>query len=112
MALASKTRDALIDPLFNNYPIALMVLGICSALAVTIKMDTALVMSAAVVGGLISSNFFVSALRHLIPTNIRIIVQLTIIASLGIVVDQILKAYLSWQKKRIGQQNIYLPKYL
>ena len=57
-------------------------------------MDTALVMSAAVVGVLISSNFFVSALRHLIPTNIRIIVQLTIIASLVIVVDQILKAYL------------------
>ena len=94
MALASKTRDALIDPLFNNNPIALQVLGICSALAVTIKMDTALVMSAAVVGVLISSNFFVSALRHLIPTNIRIIVQLTIIASLVIVVDQILKAYL------------------
>ena len=54
MALASKTRDALIDPLFNNNPIALQVLGICSALAVTIKMDTALVMSAAVVGVLIS----------------------------------------------------------
>ena len=94
MALASKTRDALIDPLFNNNPIALQVLGICSALAVTIKMDTALVMSAAVVGVTMASNFFVSALRHLIPTNIRIIVQLTIIASLVIVVDQILKAYL------------------
>ncbi len=94
MALASKTRDALIDPLFNNNPITLQVLGICSALAVTIKMDTALVMSAAVVGVTMSSNFFVSALRHLIPTNIRIIVQLTIIASLVIVVDQILKAYL------------------
>ena len=94
MALQSKTRDALIDPLFNNNPIALQVLGICSALAVTIKMDTALVMSAAVVGVTMASNFFVSALRHLIPTNIRIIVQLTIIASLVIVVDQILKAYL------------------
>ena len=94
MALPSKTRDALIDPLFNNNPIALQVLGICSALAVTTKMDTALVMSAAVVGVTMSSNFFVSALRHLIPTNIRIIVQLTIIASLVIVVDQILKAYL------------------
>jgi Na+-transporting NADH:ubiquinone oxidoreductase subunit D len=94
MALQSKTRDALIDPLFNNNPITLQVLGICSALAVTTKMDTALVMSAAVVGVTMSSNFVVSALRNLIPTNIRIIVQLTIIASLVIVVDQILKAYL------------------
>ena len=94
MALQSKTRDVLIDPLFNNNPIALQVLGICSALAVTTRMDTALVMSAAVIGVIMSSNFFVSALRHHIPTNIRIIVQLTIIASLVIVVDQILKAYL------------------
>ena len=94
MALQSKTRDVLIDPLFNNNPIALQVLGICSALAVTTRMDTALVMSAAVIGVSMSSNFFVSALRHHIPTNIRIIVQLTIIASLVIVVDQILKAYL------------------
>lgn len=94
MALPAKTRDALIDPLFNNNPIALQVLGICSALAVTTKMDTALVMSAAVIAVTMSSNFFVSALRHHIPTNIRIIVQLTIIASLVIVVDQILKAYL------------------
>ena len=89
----AKTRDVLIDPLFNNNPIALQVLGVCSALAVTTNMDTALVMSVAVVAVTMSSNFFVSALRHQIPTNIRIIVQLTIIASLVIVVDQILKAY-------------------
>ena len=89
----AKTRDVLIDPLFNNNPIALQVLGICSALAVTTKMDTALVMSVDVIAVTMSSNFFVSALRHQIPTNIRIIVQLTIIASLVIVVDQILKAY-------------------
>jgi Na+-transporting NADH:ubiquinone oxidoreductase subunit D len=93
MAMA-KPRDVLIDPLFDNNPIALQVLGICSALAVTTKMDTALVMSAAVIGVTMLSNFFVSALRNQIPTNIRIIVQLTIIASLVIVVDQILKAYL------------------
>ena len=93
MAVA-KPRDVLIDPIFDNNPIALQVLGICSALAVTTKMDTALVMSAAVVGVLMLSNFFVSSLRNQIPTNIRIIVQLTIIASLVIVVDQILKAYL------------------
>ena len=86
MAVQTKTRDAFFDPIVNNNPITLQVLGICSALAVTTKMDTALVMTAAVVGVTMSSNFFVSALRHLIPTSIRIIVQLTIIASLVIVV--------------------------
>jgi len=91
---AAKTRDVFIDPLFNNNPIALQVLGICSALAVTTKMDTALVMTAAVVAVTMASNFFVSALRNHIPTSIRIIVQLTIIASLVIVVDEVLKAYL------------------
>ena len=90
----SKSRDALIDPLFNNNPIALQVLGVCSALAVTTSMDTALVMSAAVVFVLLFSNLFVSLLRNQIPTSIRIIVQLTIVASLVIVVDQILRAYL------------------
>ena len=87
-------REVLLDPLFNNNPIALQVLGICSALAVTTKMETSLVMSAAVVFVLTLSNLFVSVLRTLIPTNIRIIVQLTIIASLVIVVDQFLKAFL------------------
>ena len=91
---APKPRDVLLDPIFNNNPIALQVLGICSALAVTTQMDTALVMAAAVVAVTASSNFFISALRNQIPTSIRIIVQLTIIASLVIVVDQVLKAYL------------------
>ena len=102
MALQAKTRDALIDPIFNNNPITLQVLGICSALAVTTKMDTALVMAAAVIGVTMSSNFFVSALRNQIPTAIRIIVQLTIIASLVIVVDQILKAYLFELSKQLS----------
>ncbi len=92
--MAVESRDALIDPLFNNNPIALQVLGICSALAVTTKMDTAVVMSVAVIAVLTFSNFFVSLLRAAIPTSIRIIVQLTIIASLVIITDQILKAYL------------------
>ena len=81
------------DPLFNNNPIALQVLGICSALAVTPQMDTAFVMSIAVISVTALSSLFVSMLRNQIPTNIRIIVQLTIIASLVIVTDQILKAY-------------------
>ena len=87
-------RDVLIDPLFNNNPIALQVLGICSALAVTTKMETSLVMAIAVVFVVAFSNLFVSILRTLIPNNVRIIVQLTIIASLVIVVDQFLKAFL------------------
>lgn len=91
--MASKQREALVDPLFNNNPIALQVLGICSALAVTTRMDTSLVMSIAVICVLTLSNVFVSLLRNSIPTNIRIIVQLTIIASLVIVTDQILRAY-------------------
>jgi Na+-transporting NADH:ubiquinone oxidoreductase subunit D len=90
----AKSHDVLLDPLFNNNPIALQVLGICSALAVTTKMETTVVMAAAVVFVLTFSNLFVSILRSLIPTNVRIIVQLTIIASLVIVVDQVLKAYL------------------
>jgi Na+-transporting NADH:ubiquinone oxidoreductase subunit D len=84
----------LFDPLFEQNPIALQVLGICSALAVTTKMDTALVMSAAVTAVTGMSNLSISLLRNYIPTSIRIIVQLTIIASLVIVADQILKAYL------------------
>ena len=91
--MAVESRDALIDLLFNNNPIALQVLGICSALAVTTKMDTAVVMSVAVIAVLTFSNFFVSLLRAAIPTSIRIIVQLTIIASLVIITDQIPKAY-------------------
>ena len=92
--MASKARETLLDPLVHNNPIALQVLGICSALAVTTKMDTALVMSIAVVAVIALSNFFVSVLRHHIPPSIRIIVQLTIIASLVIVTDQVLQAYL------------------
>ncbi len=92
--MTSDQREVLVDPLFNNNPIALQVLGICSALAVTTRMDTSLVMSIAVICVLTLSNVFISLMRDSIPTNIRIIVQLTIIASLVIVTDQILKAYL------------------
>ena len=100
--MASKQRDALVDPLFNNNPITLQVLGICSALAVTTRMDTSLVMSIAVICVLTLSNVFISLLRNAIPTNIRIIVQLTIIASLVIVTDQILKAYLPDISKQLS----------
>ena len=85
-------REVLVDPIFNNNPIALQVLGICSALAVTISMSQTLVMCAAVIFVTTMSNIAVSLVRNRVPTNIRIIVQMTIIASLVIVVDQVLQA--------------------
>ncbi len=95
-------RRVLMDPLIHNNPIALQVLGICSALAVTTGMQTSVVMSAAVVAVTALSNLSVSLLRNRIPTSIRIIVQLTIIASLVIVTDQILKAYLYEISKQLS----------
>jgi Na+-transporting NADH:ubiquinone oxidoreductase subunit D len=85
-------REVLIDPLFNDNPIALQVLGVCSALAVTVSMSTTLVMCAAVISVTALSNFAISLVRKRIPSSIRIIVQMTIIASLVIVVDQVLQA--------------------
>ena len=85
-------KEVLLDPVFNNNPIALQVLGICSALAVTVSLSTTLVMCMAVVFVTTMSNLAVSLIRNRIPTNIRIIVQMTIIASLVIVVDQVLQA--------------------
>jgi Na+-transporting NADH:ubiquinone oxidoreductase subunit D len=87
------SRGVLVDPLFENNPIALQVLGVCSALAVTTELATAFAMSLAVTGVLIGSNVAVSLLRERIPSDIRIIVQLTIVASLVIVTDQILTAF-------------------
>jgi Na+-transporting NADH:ubiquinone oxidoreductase subunit D len=89
----AKPREVLLNPLFNNNPIALQVLGICSALAVTTKVETALVMCVAVILVTGFSGASVSLIRKRIPTNIRIIVQMTIIASLVILVDQILRAF-------------------
>ena len=89
----AKTKELLFDPVVNDNPIALQVLGICSALAVTSSMSVAFVMSLAVIAVTACSNLFVSVIRSQIPSSIRIIVQMTIIASLVIVVDQILKAF-------------------
>ncbi|MBL92430.1 MAG: NADH:ubiquinone reductase (Na(+)-transporting) subunit D [Myxococcales bacterium] len=98
----SKTKEVLLDPLFENNPIGLQVLGICSALAVTTKLETAVVMSAAVFAVLVLSNLSVSLLRNYIPPSIRIIIQLTIIASLVIVTDQVLKAFLFETSKQLS----------
>ncbi|MEM9825685.1 MAG: NADH:ubiquinone reductase (Na(+)-transporting) subunit D [Planctomycetota bacterium] len=89
----AKPQEVLFDPLVNNNPIALQVLGICSALAVTSKVNTSIVMSLAVIAVVACSNLAVSLIRHYIPTSIRIIVQMTVIASLVIVVDQLIKAF-------------------
>ena len=91
--MAEKAKDVLFNPLFNDNPIALQILGICSALAVTTKMETSITMSLAVVFVLSMSNTAVSLIRNIIPKNIRIIVQMTIIASLVIIVDQFLRAF-------------------
>ncbi len=98
---ASSTKT-LLDPLFESNPIALQVLGICSALAVTTKLETALVMCLAVISVLALSNLSISLLRNFIPGNVRIIVQLTIIASLVIVTDQVLKAYIYEISKQLS----------
>ncbi|NOX17559.1 MAG: NADH:ubiquinone reductase (Na(+)-transporting) subunit D [Chlorobi bacterium] len=88
-----KYREILLDPIFNNNPIALQILGICSALAVTSKMDTAIVMSLAVILVTAFSNLFVSLIRNHVPSSIRILVEMTIIASLVIIADQFIRAF-------------------
>lgn len=85
-------KETLITPIFKDNPIALQILGICSALAVTTSMQVTVVMCMALVAVTAFSNLFISSIRHHIPGSIRIIVQMTIIASLVIVVDQVLKA--------------------
>lgn len=97
-----KYRKILFDPIFENNPIALGVLGICSALAVTSKLETSIVMSLAVIFVVAFSNLSVSLIRNHIPTNIRIIVEMTIIASLVIIADQIIKAFLFDVSKQLS----------
>ncbi|GEN29371.1 Na(+)-translocating NADH-quinone reductase subunit D [Halovibrio variabilis] len=95
-------KGVLTAPIFKNNPIALQILGICSALAVTTSMSVSLVMALAVIFVTALSNLFVSLIRNHIPSSIRIIVQMTIIASLVIVVDQILKAYAYEMSKQLS----------
>ena len=93
MADIKEMKKALTGPIIDSNPIALHVLGICSALAITTKLETALVMSLALTTVTAFSNLFISLIRNQIPSSVRIIIQMTIIASLVIVVDQVLKAY-------------------
>ncbi|MCP4988877.1 MAG: NADH:ubiquinone reductase (Na(+)-transporting) subunit D [Colwellia sp.] len=91
--MSSDAKKVLTGPIVDNNPIALQVLGICSALAVTSSMANALVMTLAVIFVTAFSNLFISIIRNQIPSSVRIIVQMAIIASLVIVVDQVLKAF-------------------
>jgi len=100
--MADSNRDVLLDPLFNNNPITLQVLGICSAFAVTTKLETSFVMCLAVMAVLVGSNLAISLLRNHIPSSIRIIVQLTVIASLVIMADQVMKAYVYEISKQLS----------
>jgi Na+-transporting NADH:ubiquinone oxidoreductase subunit D len=91
--MKAETRKALFEPLIVNNPIIVQILGICSALAITSKLAPAVIMSIALTAVVACSNAAISAIRRHIPNSIRIIVQMTIIASLVIVVDQVLRAY-------------------
>ncbi len=91
--IGKREKSALLDPMFDDNPIAKQVLGICSALAVTTMLAPSAVMCLAVLAVLVCSNVAVSAIRNYIPPSVRIIAQLTIVASLVIVTDQVLKAY-------------------
>lgn len=91
--MANKYKEILIDPILKNNPITLQILGICSALAVTTKMETSVVMSLAVMLVVAFSNLFVSLIRNHIPSSVRILVEMTIIASLVIIADQLIKAF-------------------
>lgn len=95
-------RKVLIDPLVDNNPVTLQVLGICSALAVTTSLLPALLMCIAMTGVAMMSSAVISSIRNRIPNNIRIIVQMTIIASFVIVVDELLKAYAFETSKQLS----------
>jgi len=100
--MTNKIKGFLIRPLVDNNPVTLQVLGICSALAVTTSLLPAILMSLALTSVLTIANISVSLMRHNIPNNIRIIIQITIIASLVIIVDQILKAYAYETSKQLS----------
>lgn len=100
--MTKKSKDILIKPLIDNNPITLQVLGICSALAVTSSLLPAILMSLSVISVMVIANVSVSLMRNKIPNSIRIIIQITIVASLVIIVDQVLKAYAYETSKQLS----------
>jgi Na+-transporting NADH:ubiquinone oxidoreductase subunit D len=99
---SKKNRRLLSDPFNDNNPITVQVLGICSALAITVKLEPAIVMSISVMFVLAMGNVVISLMRNLIPNRIRIIVQLVVVATLVIVVDQVLKAFVYDVSKQLS----------
>lgn len=93
MAEKINNKEVLFNPLSKNNPVVVQILGICSVLAVTAKLEPAIVMGVSVIAVLAFANVIISLLRNTIPTNIRIIVQLVVVAGLVVIVDQVLKAY-------------------
>ena len=93
MAISKSTKTAFLNPLSKDNPVIVQILGICSALAVTAKLEPAVVMTISVTAVLALSNVIISLMRKTIPTSIRIIVQLVVVAALVVIVEQILKAY-------------------
>jgi len=91
---SKKNKKLITDPLSDNNPITIQVLGICSALAITVQVQQAVIMSLAVIFVLIGGNVLISLMRNVIPSRIRIIVQLVVVASLVIIVNEVLKAFL------------------
>jgi Na+-transporting NADH:ubiquinone oxidoreductase subunit D len=102
MANSNELKEVLTSPVIHNNPIALQVLGVCSALAVTTTLQNAIVMTGAVLFVTAFSNLFISMIRNYIPNSVRIIVQMAIIASLVILVDQVLKAYAYGLSKQLS----------
>ena len=99
---SKKNRQLMSSPLNDDNPITVQVLGICSALAITVKLEPAIVMSLSVLFVLAAGNVIISLMRNLIPSRIRIIVQLVVVASLVILVDQVLKAYVYDVSKQLS----------
>ncbi|MDY0342641.1 MAG: NADH:ubiquinone reductase (Na(+)-transporting) subunit D [Lentimicrobium sp.] len=99
---SAKTKKLLLGPLNKENPITVQILGICSALAITVKLEPAVVMSISVIAVTAMSNLIISSLRNTIPQRIRIIVQLVVIAALVILVDQVLKAYMYDVSKQLS----------
>tara|TARA_R110001592_G_scaffold363221_3_gene681635 strand:- start:30419 stop:31099 length:681 start_codon:yes stop_codon:yes gene_type:complete len=99
---SAKNKRLIIDPLNDTNPITVQVLGVCSALAVTVQLKNAVVMSLSVLAVLVLGNLLVSLMRNIIPSRIRIIVQLVVVAALVILVDQVLKAYVYDVSKQLS----------
>lgn len=102
MADKINNKEVLFNPLSKNNPVVVQILGICSVLAVTAKLEPAIVMGVSVIAVLAFANVIISLLRNTIPTNIRIIVQLVVVAGLVVIVDQVLKAYAYEASKQLS----------